>query len=51
MKRFSKIFYQILGSVTTYIAMLSIVQLNSFCLLIIHQPNIPQKLQERYVNK
>lgn len=47
MKRFSKKIYQILGSVTTYVAVLSIVQLNSFCLLIIHQPDIPPKLQEK----
>lgn len=47
MKKLSKKFYQYLSSVVTFVALLSIVELNSFCLLIIHQPDIPEKLKTR----
>lgn len=47
MKKLSKKFYQCLSSVATFVAVLSIMELNSFCLLIIHQPDIPEKLKTK----
>lgn len=47
MKKFKRKIYQMLGSITMFVAVLSIVEVRSFCLLIIHQPDVPERLKEK----
>lgn len=47
MKKLTKKFYHCLSSVITFVAVLSITELNSFCILILHQPDVPEKLKTR----
>lgn len=36
-----------ISSVALSVAVLSIAELNTFCILIIHQPDIPKRLREK----
>ncbi len=47
MKKVTKKIYQMISSVALSIAILSIAELNTFCILIIHQPDIPERLREK----
>lgn len=47
MKKLTKKFYHCLSSVITFVAVLSITELNSFCILILHQPDVPEKLKTK----
>lgn len=47
MKKITKKIYQMISSVVMSIAVLSIAELNTFCILIIHQPDIPERLKEK----
>ena len=46
MKKFRERFYKCLSSVVVFVALTSIVEVCSFCILIIHQPVIPERLKE-----
>lgn len=47
MKKLNRIMYQLLGSVAMFMAITSIAEVNSFCTLIIHQPDIPESLKKK----
>lgn len=47
MKKLSKKFYQCLSTVVTFVAVLSFTELNSFCILILHQPDVPEQLKTK----
>lgn len=47
MKKLINAMYRFLGAATMFVAVMSITELNSFCILIIHQPEIPNSLKER----
>lgn len=47
MRKISKRFYECLSSVATFVAVLSVADVYSFCLLIIHQPDVPERLKNR----
>lgn len=48
MKKITNVMYRLLGSVAMYTAVMSITELNSFCILIIHQPKIPESLKQKF---
>lgn len=48
MKKITKKIYQVISSVVLSVAVLSLAELNTFCILIIHQPDIPERLREKY---
>ena len=47
MKKIIRKIYKMIGSVALSVAVLSIAELNTFCILIIHQPDIPKRLREK----
>lgn len=47
MKKIKRKMYSLLGSMVMSVAMLSVAQYYSFCILIIHQPNIPECLVKK----
>lgn len=47
MKKIKKKFYKILSSIAMSVAVLSFVELYSFCILIIHQPEVPERLRQK----
>nr|WP_314463097.1 cyclic lactone autoinducer peptide [uncultured Clostridium sp.] len=47
MKKFSKKMYGFLSTAAMFVAVTSIAQLNSFCILTIHQPEIPDSLKKK----
>ena len=47
MKKITKKIYQMISSVALTVAVLSVTELNTFCILIIHQPDIPERLRKK----
>lgn len=47
MKKITEKIYKMLSSVALSVAVLSLAELNTFCILIIHQPDIPKRLREK----
>lgn len=47
MKKITEKIYKMISSVALSVAVLSLAERNTFCILIIHQPNIPKRLREK----
>lgn len=47
MKSLTKRIYQMISSAALSVAVLSLAELNTFCILIIHQPEIPASLKRK----
>lgn len=47
MKNLTRTIYKMISSVVLSVAVLSLAERYTFCILIIHQPDIPKRLRER----
>lgn len=47
MKKVTEKIYKLISSAALSAAVLSLAELNTFCILIIHQPDIPKHLREK----
>ncbi len=47
MKKVTEKIYKLISSAALSVAVLSLAELNTFCILIIHQPDIPKRLREK----
>lgn len=47
MKKVTEKIYKLISSAALSAAVLSLAELNTFCILIIHQPDIPKCLREK----
>lgn len=47
MKKVTEKIYKLISSAALSAAVLSLAELNTFCILIIHQPDIPKPLREK----
>lgn len=47
MSKFSKKMYGFLSTAAMFVAVTSVAQLNSFCILTIHQPDLPEALKKK----